>query len=66
MTNACGSWVPLSGMFGEVSPGYRGSSEQRTADSSLPSAGQLHSCPAAEPEPQNEPGGTCDTQKVLH
>lgn len=48
-------------MFGEVSPGYRGSPEQRAADGSLPSAGQLHSCPAAQPQPQNEPGGMFDT-----
>lgn len=55
----------VSGMFGEVSPGHRGSPEQRTADGSLPSAGQLHSCPAAQPQPQNEPGGMFDTQSIM-
>lgn len=47
-------------MFREASPGYRRSSEQRTADGSLPSAGQLHTCPAAQPQPQNEPSGMMD------
>lgn len=61
MPKTCSSWVCVSGMFGEVSPGYRGSPEQGTSDGSLPSAGQLHSCPAAQPQPQNEPGGTFDT-----
>lgn len=58
--NTSVSWVFVTGMFREVSPGYRGSPEQRTADGSLPSTGQLHSCPAAQPQPQNEPGGMFD------
>ena len=44
-------------MFRKVPPRNRRSSEQGTADDSLPSAGQLHSCFAAQPQPQNEPGG---------
>lgn len=55
-----GSWVCVSGRFGEVPPGDRGSPEQRTADGSLPPAGQLHSCAAAQPEAQSELRGRFD------
>lgn len=55
-----GSWVGVLGMSGEVSPGHRRSAEQGTAYGSLPSAGQLYTCSAAQPQPQNEPGGMFD------
>lgn len=57
MPKTFGCWVSLSGGFGEVSPGYRRSPEQRTTDGPLPSAGQVHPRPAAQPNPQDEPGG---------
>lgn len=49
-------------MFGEVSPGYRRPPEQRTTDGSLSAAGQLYTCSAAQPQPQDELGGMFDSK----